>query len=123
VHAGSDISTCQSLGGHFKVKQNEMSGYHFNSPPERNVGDLGNILVKQARNVFGSFPYTSTIKMWDQIISLDPSNQNYVGGRGLVIHLLGDRGNTQHDPTSSGGAGPRLACCKITESQLIGDEN
>ena len=54
----------------------------------------------------------------DEIISLDPSNEVYIGNRGMVLHA------TRDDFTGQwGNAGPRVSCCVISEAMSLHDDN
>ena len=70
------------------------------------AGDLGNIFVNDGAAI---------INIFDRIASLDESSPEFIGDRGIVLHALRDDGNPERDPTSTGAAGARLACCSIVK--------
>jgi len=108
VHANKDMPTCGDLGGHFAVGEDEIHGESSRYLPDRHAGDLGNILV--------SSTMSAMVNIEDHILSLDSNSIYYIGGRGMVLHALMDDGNPTRDPSSTGAAGARVACCLITES-------
>ena len=107
VHAGSDISSCSSLGGHMTVDDNEIHGPSSFALPQRHAGDLGNIMVTNM---------SAMVNINDDVLSLDSSSPYYIGYRGMVLHALMDDENPARDPSSTGAAGARVGCCLITSS-------
>ena len=60
----------------------------------------------------------SSLNFRDEVISLDPSNEVYIGNRGMVLHA------TRDDFTGQwGNAGPRVSCCVISEAMSVHDDN
>ena len=69
------------------------------------AGDLGNIKIENG---------AADIYIMDRIVSLDPNSPFSIGGRGMVLHAGEDDFNPLLDPSSTGGAGSRVACCIIS---------
>lgn len=102
VHDGTDHSGgCGDLGGHFTVLGTKH-GSPMDSIPDRHEGDLGNIRVSSNKEI-------GDVWVTDMIVSLDASHDNFIGGRGMVLHELEDQPTEQ--PT--GAAGSRVGCCII----------
>ncbi|CBY06950.1 unnamed protein product [Oikopleura dioica] len=107
VHASNDPSDkCAATGGHFSSAPDQIHGPPTNDLPDRHAGDLGNIFVNDGAAI---------INIFDRIASLDESSPEFIGNRGIVLHALRDDGNPERDPTSTGAAGARLACCSIVK--------
>jgi len=107
VHSSGDPSNkCAGHGGHFASAADQIHGPYTAPLPDRHAGDLGNVVVNNG---------VAHIDIFDKIVSLDESSPEYVGNRGIVFHALEDDGNPERSPTSTGNAGPRLACCAITK--------
>jgi len=94
---------CSSTGGHY----NPFNANHGGPRSfERHVGDLGNIWSDE----YG----VSTIKIFDESISLSSSDISIIG-KSIVVHageddlgLGGDEGSL-----ATGNAGARIGCCEI----------
>lgn len=104
VHETSDFTNgCISAGPHF----NPDDLYHGSlSSSERHVGDLGNINANISGFAVGS------LEAPDLVLS----GARSVLGRSFVVHADPDNlglGESEHSLTT-GNAGSRLACCKIT---------
>ena len=97
---------CAGHGGHFASAPDQIHGPYTAPLPDRHAGDLGNVVVNNG---------AAHIDIFDKIVSLDENSPEYVGNRGIVFHALEDDGNPERSPTSTGNAGPRLACCAITK--------
>jgi len=107
VHASNDPSDkCAATGGHFASSPDQIHGPPTNDLPDRHAGDLGNIFVNDGAAI---------INIFDRIASLDEKSPEFIGDRGIVLHALRDDGNPERDPTSTGAAGARLACCSIVK--------
>jgi len=105
IHAQGDLGDhCKAAGGHFNP-----GGAAHGAPgdQERHMGDLGNIDV----DAMGQ----ADIKIDDHVAKM--SGENSILGKAIVIHEGMDdlgRGGDEGSITT-GNAGPRAACCIITE--------
>merc|ERR1712193_297425 len=96
------IYDCGTAGGHFAA-ENQVHGRPSSS--KRHYGDLGNILLVDKNH---------DLNITDEIISLDPNDEEYIGDRGIVLHQLPDDFSG-----ASGNAGGRVACCQISEPKSL----
>ena len=97
----NDQLDCGLTGGHFSTGEQKHGAPWDNN---RHYGALGNIEIENGSH---------NLDITDSIISLNPTSDSYIGGRGMVLHA------GQDDYTgASGHAGPRVACCTITHPQL-----
>merc|ERR1711953_1496062 len=105
VHAEGKISPdCTAAGGHFKSNPYQIHGYPNYILPDRHTGDLGNVAVNKGK---------IEVNIEDTRISLDPTRDDFIGDKAIVIHALQDDGNPTRDPSSTGAAGARVGCCLI----------
>merc|ERR1711953_697796 len=105
VHAEGKISPdCTAAGGHFKSNPDQIHGYPNYILPDRHTGDLGNVAVNKGK---------IEVNIEDTRISLDPTRDDFIGDKAIVIHALQDDGNPTRDPSSTGAAGARVGCCLI----------
>ena len=105
IHEAGDLSdNCAGAGGHFNP-----FGNNHGAPGvvDRHVGDLGNIAVDEDMNTF--------VRIEDHLVKL--SGETSVLNRAIVIHEgVDDLGlGGEEDSMTTGHAGPRAACCVITE--------
>jgi len=90
---------CAAAGGHFRKDGQEHGQIDADN---RHWGAIGNIMINGSR---------SSMNFRDEIISLNPEDEVYIGNRGMVLHA------TRDDFTGLwGNAGPRVSCCVITEA-------
>lgn len=71
-------------------------------------GALGNILLTDG---------VASLNVTDDKISLEPGQESYIGGRGIVLHAGPDLFNG-----TSGFAGPRVSCCQISEAVAVSED-
>ena len=79
----------------------------------RHAGDIGNLVATDRG---------ATANFMDSVVSLIDTDDTFIGGRAIVIHQGEDDGNPDRDPTSTGGAGFKLACCTIVEQDYAPTE-
>lgn len=63
--------------------------------------------------------YLAEVSISDNVVSLDPYSDYYIGDHGMVLHALMDDGNPTRDPSSTGAAGARVGCCLLTHSAPV----
>ena len=105
IHEAGDLSdNCAAAGGHFNP-----FGNNHGAPgaEDRHVGDLGNIAVDEDGITF--------VSILDHLVTL--TGENSVLNRAIVIHEgVDDLGlGGEEDSQTTGHAGPRAACCVITD--------
>ena len=105
IHEAGDLSgNCAGAGGHFNP-----FGNNHGAPGvvDRHVGDLGNVAADEDRN--------TVVRIEDHLVKL--SGETSVLNRAIVIHEgVDDLGlGGEEDSMTTGHAGPRAACCVITE--------
>lgn len=96
IHQYGDISGAdgKTTGGHFNP-----DGHDHKLPENsqiRHTGDMGNL----SADAKGTAVFE---KIFDNL-SLNPSDKNYIVGRGVIVHLKRDDGTG-----ATGNAGPRIA--------------
>merc|ERR1712135_150329 len=73
---GNLTNACKDTKGHFNPAGNDHSAP---TSSKRHVGDLGNVVT----NRFGK----TTVNIFDDVITLDSSSENYIGKRAFTVHL------------------------------------
>lgn len=110
VHQDGKLdNNCKASGGHYNPAGNDHSAP---TSSKRHVGDLGNVVT----NRFGH----TNVNIFDSVITLDSTSENYVASKAFVVHLgeddLGIPGLREGNAGSlkTGNAGSRVACGIIT---------
>jgi len=101
-----------STGGHFNPF-GTLHGSPTSGASNRHFGDLGNITASADGRATGevSFFFLSLVA--------NPQVPAGIVGKSIVVHAKRDDGNPTRDPTSTGDAGGRLACCEIVGRRLV----
>ena len=110
IHEAGDLSdNCAAAGGHFNP-----FGKNHGAPgaEERHVGDLGNVAADEEMNTF--------VRIEDHLVKLSGEPELSVLNRAIVIHEgVDDLGlGGEEDSMTTGHAGPRAACCVITDTHI-----
>ena len=106
IHESGDLSdNCQAAGGHFNPFANNHGAP---GSKDRHVGELGNVAFDQDMITF--------VSIKDHLVTL--TGENSVLNRAIVVHEgVDDLGlGGEEDSLITGHAGPRAACCVITEN-------
>ena len=91
---------CTMCGPHF-AGADQTHGTPWNA--HSHYGDLGNVYF---------YNNQTTIYQKSTRLSLNNQDENYIGGRSLVVHAQVD-----DYQGASGNAGARIGCCGITEAE------
>ena len=110
IHEAGDLAdNCAAAGGHFNP-----FGKNHGAPgaEERHVGDLGNVAADEEMNTF--------VRIEDHLVKLSGEPELSVLNRAIVIHEgVDDLGlGGEEDSMTTGHAGPRAACCVITDTHI-----
>ena len=110
IHEAGDLSdNCAGAGGHFNP-----FGNNHGAPGvvDRHVGDLGNVAADEEMNTF--------VRIEDHLVKLSGEPELSVLNRAIVIHEgVDDLGlGGEEDSMTTGHAGPRAACCVITDTHI-----
>merc|ERR1712046_275568 len=98
---------CAAAGGHFRKDGQVHAAL---DDPVRHWGAIGNIMINDQKH---------SLNINDSKITLDSTQPNYIGERGMVLHA----GEDDFKP-EWGNAGSRVACCAIsTVTEITPDDS